>query len=202
MGQKTADLPNQAPSPRLKGIGPLKKTSRRRLLHQGLLAALLVTTQPIQAYDPDDLQQLLTTKQCPGCNLSHAPLAEANLAGALLQRADLTGADLTRTDLSRADLSGAQLDNARLTETDLRASILRDSSLVGTNLSEVRLVGADLRGADLSHLDVDLDLEFIELLGVLLEGARFKNGVRCAAYPEKGGFGCAAEAGPADIPSQ
>ena len=53
-------------------------------------------------------------------------------------------------------------------------------------------MGADLRWANLDHLDLDLDLEFIDLTGVLLEGARFKHGMQCAALPPKGGWGCQA----------
>ncbi|MCU7923395.1 MAG: pentapeptide repeat-containing protein [Candidatus Thiodiazotropha sp. (ex Dulcina madagascariensis)] len=36
------------------------------------------------------------------------------------------------------------------------------------------------------------NLEGADLIGVLLEGARFSHGVRCGAFPDKGGFGCAA----------
>jgi len=55
------------------------------------------------------------------------------------------------------------------------------------------LAGADMRDTDMRHMDIDLALEFLDLTGVLLEGARFKNGERCSGLPAKGGWGCAAE---------
>lgn len=60
------------------------------------------------------------------------------------------------------------------------------------DLSGKSLQGAMLAYSDLTHLDIDLDLEFIELTGVNLEGARFKDGVRCGSLPEAGGWGCSA----------
>ena len=39
---------------------------------------------------------------------------------------------------------------------------------------------------------MDFDLEFVELVGVQMEGACFKGGFVCGGLPEKGGWGCAA----------
>lgn len=44
--------------------------------------------------NPEHVKQLLATKQCPGCELGGANLAEPNLAGANLQSAELSGAVL------------------------------------------------------------------------------------------------------------
>ncbi len=68
--------------------------------------------------------------------------------------------------------------------------MLRGAILTGVDLTETHLTGADLRDADLRHLDIDIAFEFVELIGVQLNGARFKNGVRCAGFPAKGGWGC------------
>lgn len=102
------------------------------------------------------MQQLLSTKQCPNCNLAGAGLVHANLAGANLtganlvganlSRADLTGADLTGANLSGsslhgANLNGANLNGANLSGTDLRGAYLGNANLTGTNLTQAQLVG-------------------------------------------------------------
>ena len=144
------------------------------------------------AADPVDLRKLLDTGVCNGCNLQGADLTGLKLTGAKLRWSDLRGANLTRIDLDRADLTGADLSGATMSKSSFRASVLEGANLYGVALYEMRLVGSDLRWSNLSHLDVDLDLEFVDLVGVLLEGSRFKNNIRCARLPEKGGWGCAA----------
>lgn len=154
-------------------------------------------TEKVIAADPIHLRQLLNTGVCNGCNLQGADLTGRQLAGAKLRWSDLRGANLTRINLDRADLTGADLSGARMSESSISGSILEGANLYGVALHEVRLAGSDLRWSNLSHLDVDLDLEFVDLLGVLLEGSQFKNNIRCARLPEKGGWGCAHQANPA-----
>jgi hypothetical protein len=77
-----------------------------------------------------NLQQLIASKQCPGCNL---------------RRTDLTRMDLQEANLQGADLSEAKLSLANLSKADLKNAVLRGASLGGADLS-----GADLRGADLT----------------------------------------------------
>ncbi len=149
-------------------------------------------SQTVYGYDATHLKQLIKTNLCSRCDLSLAPFAGLSLQAAELAYADLSGADLRGADLSRANLQYANLAHTKLTGANLSAAQLLGASLIDTDLTQTRLLGADLRQADLSHLNVDLDLEFIELTGVLLEGARFKGGVICATFPEKGGWGCAA----------
>jgi uncharacterized protein YjbI with pentapeptide repeats len=119
---------------------------------------------------PSNLQQLLETGRCPGCNLRGADLAHQNLAGANLEFADLTAANLTETNLRGANLSHAILLNATLIDT--------------------KLSGANLTNADLSDLDIDESFESMEIIGTQLEGASFKDGVICGPAPDKGGWGC------------
>jgi len=76
------------------------------------------------------------------------------------------------------------------------------ADLRGVALHAVNITGADLREADLRHLDADMDLEFVTLVGVRMEGARFNDGVICGPMPEKGGFGCAARPRQGSIDSQ
>ncbi|MCU7851568.1 MAG: pentapeptide repeat-containing protein [Candidatus Thiodiazotropha sp. (ex Monitilora ramsayi)] len=157
-----------------------------------MTAIALLSASPLAAEDASDLKQLQATGECNGCNLEGVDLHGIDLIGAKLRWARLKGADLQGANLQRADLTGADLRQAHLTNTQLEGAILQGSRLSGVDLSETRLMGADLRWADMTHLDVDLALESIDLIGVLLEGARFSHGVRCGAFPAKGGFGCAA----------
>lgn len=83
------------------------------------------------AFNPDHLNQLLTTNMCESCDLS----------GAIL-----IGADLYTADLLFADLSGAILDGA-----DMRFSLLFGANLSGADLFFTRLRGADARQANLSY---------------------------------------------------
>lgn len=141
----------------------------RTLLALGTLGTWLGAAQ---AFDPGDLQRLMASGQCRGC--------------------DLRNADLRNRDLSGAQLEGSDLSGARLGGSSLAGARLRGARLRGVALFDVRLTGADLRDADLTHLDIDRDLEFVDLTGVLLEGARFSNGRRCGPLPEIGGWGCSA----------
>ncbi|MCU7845436.1 MAG: pentapeptide repeat-containing protein [Candidatus Thiodiazotropha sp. (ex Monitilora ramsayi)] len=157
-----------------------------------LLPLLLYLSAQTLADTRSELNQLKTTGVCNGCNLEHADLSGADLSGNQLRWARLSHSNLAGANLKGADLTGADLSHAQLTNTQLEGAVLQGSRLSGVDLSETRLMGADLRWADMTHLDVDLALEHIDLIGVLLEGARFKHGVRCGAFPAKGGFGCTA----------
>lgn len=111
----------------------------------------------VGAENLEHLSQLLSTQQCPGCdlsgsglvmsnlsgaqlsgaNLSHANLSQANLTGA-----DLTGADLTGASLHGANLTGANLSGAILNGTDLRGAYLNQANFTGTNLDAAYVQGA------------------------------------------------------------
>lgn len=130
-------------------------------------AALLITTSltvmgeaiaPLhaRAENLEHIQQLLSTKNCPACDLSGAglvltDLTGANLSGANLVRtnlsranlvgADLSGADLTGASLNGANLSGANLSGANLNGTDLRDALLFNAQLYGTNLRTAHIQG-------------------------------------------------------------
>lgn len=170
-------------------------TALRRLLRgsaTGIWFALgLLSAASTQAFEAADLQALLDTKVCNGCDLAGADLRSKQLEGARLKWTDLSRADLRGANLSGADLTGAVLERAKLDGANLQGAKLEGAHLFGVDLSDVRLIGADLRWVDLTHLDVDLAFEFVELIGVRLEGARFKDGVRCTGFPAKGGWGCA-----------
>jgi uncharacterized protein YjbI with pentapeptide repeats len=83
------------------------------------------------AANPDQIQQLMKTRECPGCDLTDATLMGAGLPGA-----DLTGANL-----SNANLYGANLQGANLTGAVFNGANLKLANLAGAT-------GADLSGAE------------------------------------------------------
>ena len=64
-------------------------------------------------YSESDLQKLLSTKECVGCDLSGADLSGLDLREADLTKAKLTQAKLTEAKLSQANLKGASLKNTK-----------------------------------------------------------------------------------------
>jgi len=123
--------------------------------------ALSVALLPLgraRAEDLEAIRQLLSTQQCPNCNLARAGLVLADLAGA-----DLAGANLVGANLSRADLTGANLAGANLTGASLHGA-----NLTGANLTDANLAGADLRGAYLSNAIVEnAMIDQAQLVGVV-----------------------------------
>jgi uncharacterized protein YjbI with pentapeptide repeats len=110
-------------------------------------STLLITiglTLPANAENLEHTRQLLSTKQCPGCNLSGAGLTFAQLMGANLSQANLAAANLSQSNLTGVNLSGANLSGTSLS----------GANLSGANLSGANLTGADLRGAFLSGADM------------------------------------------------
>lgn len=109
----------------------------------------------VQAESLTDLNQLLSTKNCPQCDLSSAGLVQSDLTRADLQQADLAGANLSQANLSGADLRGA----------DLTGASLHGANLSGADLTEANLTGTDLRNAFVGNtqlVGVDLDSAHIE----------------------------------------
>ena len=88
----------------------------------------LLAASPASAFDPDQLQQLLTTNACPQCDLSGADLSnqnltDAHLSGANLQNANLTGATMTGADVSGADFTGATVTGVSHENTNKKDAI-------------------------------------------------------------------------------
>lgn len=119
----------------------------------GLVIAM-GTAHPSIAEDLNHVQQLLSTKKCPGCDLTGAGLVLAKLPGADLSQANLTGANLSQANLTGANLSGANLVGVSLSGTNLLGANLRNANLVGADLRGAYLAGADLTGAKLDNADI------------------------------------------------
>ncbi len=138
-------------------------------------------------------ERLLLTAHCENCDLQQAgfknlDLKQVHLHGANLRKTDFSGAHLEGADLSGTDLRNARFDNAILLGANLRGADLR-----GVNLIGVRLTGADLRDTNMTDISSDDELDLMDLIGVRLDGARFKGGVTCGSFPKKGGWGCQPE---------
>lgn len=94
------------------------------------------------------VNQLLTTRQCSGCNLAGVDLEKADLRGVDLSNANLVRADLEKANLSGANLSGANLSGADLEEANLSGANLRGANFTGADLEDAIFTGADVTGAN------------------------------------------------------
>ena len=115
-----------------------------------LITAVDVSTVA-RAEDLQHSQQLITTGECPACDLSRASLVYMDLARAKLQDADLSNANLNQANLTDADLRGADLSGAVLFNATLTGADLTGADLTGADLRQAYLVGANLTGAILDH---------------------------------------------------
>ncbi len=88
-----------------------------------------------QGKTQQNLEQLIKTRSCRGC--------------------DLKDLNLNRLDLSGVDLEGANLSHAKLYLTDLSDANLKNTTLTGAIFGGADLGGADLRGAGLSGTSLD-----------------------------------------------
>jgi uncharacterized protein YjbI with pentapeptide repeats len=109
-----------------------------------------VDTQAIAqgATGQDALNQLRSTKQCPGCNLQGAKLKRTDLSGANLSNANLTRAELEKANLSNANLSGANLTKADLEDAILSGANLQNANLTRADLEDANFTGANITGAN------------------------------------------------------
>jgi uncharacterized protein YjbI with pentapeptide repeats len=155
-----------------------------------ILALILVSVLRSEAlgFDPNRLDQVKLTKQCPRCDLSEANLSEADLQGANLQGAFLTGINLENADLREADLQRADLSLSffwgSTSEVALLAngggSNLRGANLQGANLQGANLIGADLEGANLSGASLlGANLRHTNLKGANLDRVNLKEAELC-----------------------
>jgi len=124
---------------------------RRAALH---CCWLLLATPATALANPADLVRLLSSRQCPRCDLRGADLVHADLRGANLQGAVLVGANLGRANLQASNLQGADLRQASLLGADLSGARLQDARLDGTDLREADLHGAEVSAASLQRAHV------------------------------------------------
>ncbi|USR91972.1 pentapeptide repeat-containing protein [Phormidium yuhuli AB48] len=109
---------------------------------------------PVAAQTAPDLRQLLSTQDCPQCDLRNAGLVHSRLSGANLQGANLVRANLSQSDLMGANLSGANLTGVSLVGANLTGANLRGANLTGADLRGAFLTGADFDGAILTNANL------------------------------------------------
>ena len=159
----------------------------KRIVFLGVLVTAAIATRA-EAANPDHVQRLLKTNQCPNCDLSGADLKDTNLFGtnlvnANLKGANFAGANLGSANLSDADATGANfnktyldratLENTNLTEADLSESYLKNAVTIGTQFSKAKLRGAKLGRINLSGANLKgVDLSDTDLSGAILSGFR------------------------------
>ncbi len=98
-----------------------------------------------------NIEVLLDSNQCYGCNLAGADLSGENLDGADLEGADLSKANLKNSDLEEANLkgvnfTGADLTGADLSGADLYKAVLTDADMTNANLEDALFDDAQLSG--------------------------------------------------------
>lgn len=94
----------------------------------------------------ENLEKLIKTNSCRGCDLSGAnlnrmDLSDVDLEGANLSKVTLYLANLSRANLRNANLKGVAFGGADLAEADLRGADLRGTSLDGAYLGGTMLDG-------------------------------------------------------------
>lgn len=130
------------------------------------------------------VEKLLATRECPGCNLKNANLQGAdlsgvNLEGANLENANLEGAKLGNANLKRSNFSKANLERADLgcVGISLRLRANNDggslSFKLGTTPTNDDPRNANL-GLNVKANDRTAALSFNVLGCANLEGANFK----------------------------
>lgn len=137
------------------------------------LEELKADMRQAQAFSPSDVQQLLTTAKCRGCNLEGVSLEGKNLRGVELSEANLRGANLEKADLKGAKLGSADLRGASLEGADLRGVYLSGAKLSnapGDDFPTKKLQAANLRGVNLEGAD----LRSVHMYEVNLQGANLR----------------------------
>ena len=133
------------------------------------------------AYNQDDLQRLLETKNCPQCDLRFAILEEVNLDDAQLAGANFEGAKLLEVSLQHAELQNtnfnyalihdSDLNFARLEGADLQHATLEDSNLTQANLTQANLNSVNIHNSDLQGAKLNnVTMREAQWVGVGAEG--------------------------------
>ncbi|MGA1546702.1 MAG: pentapeptide repeat-containing protein [Flavobacteriaceae bacterium] len=148
------------------------------------------------------LDELVSKRECIGCDLSDIDLSGLNLGGVnlleakliytkmrdtYLKQSNLSMANMTYADLSRANLSEANLNNATLWFTNLRGATLKNANLREADLSEADLSSANLVGADLRETNLrETNLSYSYLTGANLTGANLTGARFCKTMMPNG----------------
>lgn len=147
-----------------------------------VIVGTMLALGPSLGFDQADVDELMKSKHCFGCDFGQVELESAQLADAYLTYSNFNGARLAGIDLSGAYIRFSSMENADVTGGDLRGADLWDSRLAGIILVDVDLQGAafegsNMRGADLTEADLkdanmkDTNLRDAKLVNASLVGA-------------------------------
>ncbi len=143
-----------------------------------LVASLFFTGSAV-AENPDQVQQLLSTGECQGCDLTGADLSGAHLLGADLRNANLQGANLIEANLEGADLTGANLNGANLTQAFVTNASLNCANLNQVNLTAAKLYDTDVSGAVMNNMTLTNAEIFETGIGIGGSAEEFNFNVEC-----------------------
>lgn len=128
----------------------------------------------------------VSTKKCPGCdlsglNLSGEDLSWVDLTGAKLRNILASGTSFINAQLQGADFSGANLEGADFSsQSDYRRrTVLEGASFANANLRRARFANTRLGCVDLSNADLteadfgNAGFQCVDMSGAKLRGARF-----------------------------
>ena len=107
-----------------------------------LATSLILMPVVSAAFVPEDLEQLKTTKKCPGCDLRGADLHGIDLSDSNLEGANLMG----------ANLEGVHLEDVILDDASCEKANLKNAKLHGTSMDHASIDEADFTGADLQDV--------------------------------------------------
>jgi cytochrome c551/c552 len=131
-------------------------------LFAALLGILMVWALPAHAFSADDLEQLVSTRACVGCDLQDVDLRGANLSRVNLEQANLSRANLMAVDLSGANLQEAVLDEALMYAVNLSDANLRGVSVYRTALGGAYVCNTTIPSGRISNRDCDAENELID----------------------------------------
>lgn len=117
-----------------------------------LLVSCSTTAQlPPTPSGVDAVNQLLSTRECNGCDLGGMDLSSLDLRGVQLKGADLEGADLEAANLQAANLENANLQGANLRRTNFWYAILAGANLRNADSTDTQANNTtDLTGATMA----------------------------------------------------
>jgi hypothetical protein len=120
------------------------------------------------AANPAHVQQLIDTKNCPGCDLVGANLKGKDLQSANLVDANLRGAILTQSNLYQANLVGADLTGVDVTDTNLMQANLLEAKLSGVNLNKANTYSTKFSRNNLIKDNLQLVQLLVTIAGSIL----------------------------------
>jgi len=111
-------------------------------------------------YNPDDLGQFKSTKQCKNCNLTGIIIRYANYNNSVLTHALLTQVGFEYTAFANSDFS-----YANMVQSDIRKNVFSGSNFTGANLQYANCSGSNFSRVDFTNAKVsNADFSYTNLI--------------------------------------